>query len=85
MVARAGDGQAQRVRRAGARAPVPHASPGLDVGGYGRGCNESTSTFTVDELAFDPDGTLRTFKVRFEQHCEHMQPALRGTWTFHAA
>ena len=67
------------------RYPFNDNSPGLDVGGYGRGCNESTSRFTVDQLAFDPDGTLRTFQVTFEQHCEHAQPALRGTWTFHAA
>ena len=67
------------------RYPFNDNSPGLDVGGYGRGCNESTSRFTVNHLAFDPDGTLRTFQVTFEQHCEHAQPALRGTWTFNAA
>ena len=67
------------------RYPFNDNSPGLDVGGYGRGCNESTSRFTVDQLAFDPDGTLRTFQVTFEQHCENAEPALRGTWTFHAA
>ena len=67
------------------RYPFNDNSPGLDVGGYGRGCNESTSRFTVNQLAFDPDGTLRTFQVTFEQHCEHAQPALRGTWTFNAA
>jgi len=70
-----------------AAASVQHNdnSPGLDVGGYGRGCNESTSRFTVDQLAFDPDGTVRTFQVTFEQPCENAEPALRGTWTFHAA
>ncbi len=67
------------------RYPFNDNSPGLDVGGYGRGCNESTSRFTVNQLAFDPDGTLRTFQVTFEQHCEHARPALRGTWTFNAA
>ena len=67
------------------RYPFNDGSPGFDLGGYGRGCNESTSRFTVDQIAFDPDGTLRTFQVTFEQHCEHATPALRGTWTFHAA
>ena len=67
------------------RYPFNDASPGFDLGGYGRGCNESTSRFTVNQIAFDPDGTLRTFQVTFEQHCEHATPALRGTWTFHAA
>jgi hypothetical protein len=66
------------------RYPFNDGSPGLDVGGYGRGCNELTGRFRVDRLAFDPDGTLRTFQVTFEQHCEHAQPALRGTWTFNA-
>ena len=67
------------------RYPFNDAAPGLAVGGYGRGCNELSGSFTVDELAFDPDGTLRRFKVRFEQHCEHAEPALRGTWEFSAA
>jgi hypothetical protein len=67
------------------RYPFNDGSPGFDLGGYGRGCNESTSRFTVDRITFDPDGTLRTFQVTFEQHCEHAQPALRGTWTFNAA
>jgi hypothetical protein len=67
------------------RYPFNDGSPGFDLGGYGRGCNEPTSRFTVEALAFDPDGTLRTFQVRFEQDCEHATPALRGTWTFHAA
>jgi len=67
------------------RFPFNDGSPGFDLGGYGRGCNESTSRFTVDRISFDPDGTLRTFQVTFEQHCEHAQPALRGTWTFNAA
>jgi hypothetical protein len=67
------------------RYPFNDGSPGLDVSGYGRGCNMSTSRFTIDQLAYDPDGTLRTFQVHFEQHCENADPALHGTWTFHAA
>ena len=67
------------------RYPFNDNAPGLDVGGYGRGCNELSGSFTVDELNFDPNGALRAFKVRFEQHCENATPALRGTWTFHAA
>ena len=51
----------------------------------GRGCNMSSSTFTVREISFDPDGTLRRFLADFEQHCENSQAALRGTWDFKAA
>jgi hypothetical protein len=68
------------------RYPFNDGTPGLDISGMGRGCNELSGTFTVDEIAFDPDGTLRTFRVRFEQHCEHSAaPALRGTFAFAAA
>jgi hypothetical protein len=66
------------------RVVPPFAS--LDVSGRGRGCNMLTGTFTVDALAFDPDGLLRTALVHFEQHCEQpTAPALRGTFEFHAA
>jgi hypothetical protein len=32
----------------------------------------------VNKIEFDAAGTL-------DQHCEHMPPELRGTWTFAAA
>jgi hypothetical protein len=67
------------------RYPFNDAAPGLDISGDGRGCNELSGTFTVSKIEFDDAGTLRTFEVTFEQHCEHMPPALRGTWTFAAA
>ncbi len=60
-------------------------SAGFDHGGNGRGCNTINATFTIHELAYDPDGTLRTFRADFEQHCEGGVPALRGTWVFNAA
>ncbi len=67
------------------RYPFNDGSAGFDHGGNGRGCNTLTATFTIHELAYDPDGTLRTFRASFEQHCEGGEPALRGTWVFHAA
>lgn len=67
------------------RYPFNDAAPGLDISGDGRGCNELSGTFTVSRIEFDDAGTLRAFEVTFEQHCEHMPPALRGTWTFAAA
>jgi len=67
------------------RYPFNDDAPGLSVRGGGRGCNELSGTFTVSRIEFDADGGLRAFEVTFEQHCEHMAPALRGTWTFAAA
>ena len=52
------------------RYPFNDGSAGFDHGGNGRGCNTLTATFTIHELAYDPDGTLRTFRATFEQHCE---------------
>lgn len=67
------------------RYPFNDGNAGFDHSGMGRGCNTLTATYTIQELAFDPDGTLRTFRATFEQHCEGGSPALRGTWVFHAA
>jgi hypothetical protein len=58
---------------------------GFEHSGNGRGCNMLDATFTIRELAYDPDGTLRRFRADFEQHCEGGIPALRGTWVFNAA
>src|SRR4051794_31955225 len=83
----AGPGQ---VLRAGAtyagalRYPFNDGHPGLDISGDGRGCNELDGTFVVDAVAFDPNGALSTFAVRFEQHCEHLPAARRGTREFPA-
>ena len=57
---------------------------GLDIGGMGRGCNQLSGHFTVHELVWSGD-QLRRARVSFEQHCEHAEPALRGTFDFTAA
>jgi hypothetical protein len=77
--------EAGRVYDGARRYPFNDAAPGLSISGDGRGCNELSGTFTVSKIEFDAAGTLRAFEVTFEQHCEHMPPALRGTWTFAAA
>jgi hypothetical protein len=51
---------------------------GFDVWGMGRACNTSTSTFTVSQAVFGPDGYVQSFRASFEQHCEGSAPALRG-------
>lgn len=53
-------------------------SPGIDVSGDGRGCNNDTGQFTIHEISFTPAGQLDTFSATFEQHCEGGVPALFG-------
>ncbi|WCO67024.1 DUF4214 domain-containing protein [Iamia majanohamensis] len=53
------------------------ARGGFSVGGEARGCNKSTSDVVVDEVDAR-GGTLTDIALRFEQHCEHETPALRG-------
>jgi len=52
--------------------------PGLTVAGAGRGCNESTGRFTVLDAKYGPNGYVRSLHATFEQHCEGLEPALRG-------
>ncbi|HYZ29415.1 MAG TPA: hypothetical protein VE570_10195 [Thermoleophilaceae bacterium] len=49
-----------------------------------RGCGSFSGWFVFDALDFAPDGTVRYLKVRWEQHCEGLDPALRGTLEFQA-
>ena len=65
-----------------------YASPGQgsqSFAGHGRGCGTFTGAFTVEALAYDPDGGLRTVRVTFEAHCEGLPEALRGSFAFQAA
>lgn len=50
---------------------------GLDWGGHGRGCNELSGWFVVDNVTYT-NGTVTALSVRFEQHCEKGASALRG-------
>jgi hypothetical protein len=51
---------------------------GLAVRGRGRGCNTLDGWFAVDSVTY-VNGVRTTMDLRFEQHCEHFEPALRGT------
>ena len=62
----------------------PRTSAELEVSGRYTSCDTATGSFTIEALAFDPNGALRTAKVRFEHHCDAKPEALRGTWEFHA-
>jgi hypothetical protein len=60
------------------RYPFNGNSPGLDFFGNGRGCNTLTGMFEVSVIAFAPDESPEYFGIRFEQHCEGLDPALHG-------
>lgn len=79
-----GDIIAPGTYRNASRYPFNGTGPGMDVSGEGRGCNQLSGSFTVNSVTFDDEGGLRTASVSFEQHCEHMTPALRGTLEFRA-
>src|SRR5436309_972844 len=54
----------------GARRFGDAGTPGLDVEGNGRGCNQTTGRFVVYEIGFDLRGDVAAFAADFEQHCE---------------
>jgi hypothetical protein len=56
----------------------PPDKPGLSVSGDGRGCNTLTGRFDVIEARYGPSGYVERFHATFEQHCEGLEPALRG-------
>lgn len=60
-------------------------SPGLDVSGDGRGCNELYGQFTVDQIATDDSGAITLLDATYTQHCERADaPALKGTVKYRA-
>jgi len=64
------------------RAAFSGGTAGLDVSGAGRGCNTLEGEFTVHALRVNDFGELLEFHASFEQHCEGMEPALRGTFSY---
>jgi hypothetical protein len=54
------------------------SSAGVDVGGDGRGCNTVSAQLHVIDASYAADGTMKTFGVTFDQHCDGAQPALHG-------
>ena len=60
-------------------------SPGLDVSGTGRGCNQVHGNFWIDQIGVADDGTVTMLDARFTQHCEsESAPRLQGTVKFAA-
>jgi hypothetical protein len=56
---------------------------GMAMSAESRGCNTGLGSFTVDEIAFAPDRTLRAAAVRWTFRCHRDAPAVRGSWSFH--
>ncbi len=57
--------------------PYLTGSPGLDVSGYGHGCNNVTGSFEIRDLL--TSGTVITrLDLLYEQHCEDAPAALWG-------
>lgn len=82
----AGDGTTltEGTYRHALRYPFNDGSPGLDVSGFGRGCNKVEGAFVVHEIAFR-DGLLSAFSASFEQHCDGDDPGLRGQVSWRAS
>ncbi|RKR92204.1 hypothetical protein BDK92_6638 [Micromonospora pisi] len=60
-------------------------SPGLDVSGTGRGCNQVYGNFWIDQIGVAADGTVTMLDARFIQQCEsETAPRLQGTVKFAA-
>jgi hypothetical protein len=56
---------------------------GMAMSAESRGCNTGLGSFTVDEIAFAPDRTLRAAAIRWTFRCNRGAPAIRGSWSFH--
>jgi hypothetical protein len=60
-------------------------SPGLDVSGDGRGCNEVYGQFSVNQLETDASGAITVLDATYTQHCESADaPALKGVVKYRA-
>ncbi|MEU1269450.1 hypothetical protein [Streptomyces sp. NPDC005799] len=60
-------------------------SPGLDVSGDGRGCNEVYGQFSVNQIETDASGAITVLDATYTQHCENADaPALKGVLKYRA-
>ena len=57
----------------------------MEVDGGDRGCNVITGRFELFDLQTDPHGTVVSFVLEFEQHCEGGQTALFGQLLYNAS
>src|SRR6185437_3732442 len=58
--------------------------PEIQVFGDGRGCNEDFGKFTVNAIAFDSSGAVKSIGFDFTQTCESSTaPPMRGSVHWH--
>ena len=61
------------------------SAPGLDFSGEGRGCNNLSGWYAIDDVTYQA-GKVATLKMRFEQRCESSSAApLRGQVAYDAS
>jgi hypothetical protein len=53
-------------------------TPAIDLFGNGRGCNETTGSFTINTIKWGPNGYVEALDASFEQHCEGGDAASHG-------
>lgn len=58
--------------------------PGLTVAGDGRGCNQSSGSFTVNEVVYGAGTSIVRFDAAFSQSCENTGPPLKGRVLFNS-
>ena len=66
------------------RYPLNGTSPGLNVTGDSRGCNQQSGWFYVYEMVIATDGSVTRFAADFEQHCDNGDPAMYGSVRFNS-
>jgi hypothetical protein len=74
------------VYRNAERAPVRTGrSPGLEVSGDGRACNEVYGQFAVNQIETNASGAITVLDATYTQHCENAAaPALKGVLKYRA-
>lgn len=68
-------GRYSPAQRVGVGNPV---RPGIAIFGAGRGCNEVSGSFVVQDIAFGESDAPERFVAEFEQRCENGSSVLRG-------
>ncbi|MDT0474526.1 hypothetical protein RM863_20590 [Streptomyces sp. DSM 41014] len=86
LAAPRGDTLRPGVYRDAERAPFRTGrSPGLDVDGQSRGCNQVYGQFSVHQIEADTAGRVTLLDAAYTQRCEAADaPALKGVVKFHA-
>jgi hypothetical protein len=51
---------------------------GIDIFGDGRGCNQTSGSFTVNEAVYGPHNYVQTFDATFTQFCDNATAPLTG-------